>query len=232
MSQRWNELLFADWPVGVDQVTRALPDGVEVDTYDGRAWLGVVPFTMDRVRTRITAERSIAIPGASAFPELNLRTYVRSRRTGRRGVYFFSLDAGSLLAVIGARTLFHLPYFLASMRHGKDADGRMRYESRRLLTSGDVEFRARYSGDGQPRRSEAGSLAHFLTERYCLYTQHGRETMVGDIHHLPWSLETGEAEIERNGLPAAHGLKLPPTAPVLHFSRVLEVFVWSLRRDE
>ena len=103
MAQRWNDLLFAHWPVPAQWLDGRLPAGLQVDRYDGAAWLGVVPFSMDRVRSRVAGGLALGIPGARAFPELNLRTYVRSRRTGLAGVYFFSLDAASLLAVIGAR---------------------------------------------------------------------------------------------------------------------------------
>ena len=89
MAQRWNDLLFAHWPVPAPMLDGRLPAGLEVDRYDGSAWLGVVPFSMDRVRSRIAGGLELGVPGAKAFPELNLRTYVRSRRTGLGGGYFF-----------------------------------------------------------------------------------------------------------------------------------------------
>jgi hypothetical protein len=188
---------------------------------------------MDRVRTRAVGERCIAIPGTTTFCELNLRTYVRSRTTGLRGVYFFSLDAASALAVIGARTFFHLPYFFASMYRRIESDGTVEYSSNRLLTSSRIRFKARYRGLGEvagPSRN--GTLEHFLTERYCLFAQHAGQVLVGHIHHLPWPLEAAEAEIELNELPAAHGIALPDRPPVLHFARKLEVYLWSLRADQ
>jgi hypothetical protein len=233
MAQRWNDLLFAHWPISADDMTRLLPGGLEVDTFDGYAWVGVVPFWMDRVRTRAVGERCIAIPGTTTFCELNLRTYVRSRTTGLRGVYFFSLDAASALAVIGARTFFHLPYFFASMYRRIESDGTVEYSSNRLLTSSRIRFKARYCGLGEvagPSRN--GTLEHFLTERYCLFAQHAGQVLVGHIHHLPWPLEAAEAEIELNELPAAHGIALPDRPPVLHFARKLEVYLWSLRADQ
>ena len=99
--QRWRDLLFAHWPVPAGDMQRLLPAGLEIDTYDGTAWAGVVPFWMDEVQIRAVAERTIGLPTVTTFPELNLRTYVRSRRTGLAGVYFFSLDCASWLAVLG-----------------------------------------------------------------------------------------------------------------------------------
>src|ERR1700742_2659272 len=111
MMQRWNDLLFAHWPVPAAKLESLLPPGLQVDTFDQSGWVGVVPFWMDRVQLRGLPR----IPGASRFPELNLRTYVRERNTNRAGVYFFCLEAANPLAVIFAKTLFHLPYHWARM---------------------------------------------------------------------------------------------------------------------
>jgi len=233
MAQRWNDLLFAHWPIPAGDIARLLPAGLEVDTFDGYAWVGVVPFWMDQIRTRAVGERCIVVPGTASFCELNLRTYARSRATGLQGVYFFSLDAASALAVIGARTLFHLPYFLASMHQQIDADGTVEYSSNRLLTGRQVRFKARYRGLGKVAApSKVGTLEHFLTERYSLFARHAGQVRVGHVHHLPWPLEAAEAEIRINELPAAHGIVLPDRPPVLHFARRLDVYIWSLREDQ
>jgi uncharacterized protein YqjF (DUF2071 family) len=232
MAQRWNDLLFAHWPIAADQMARLLPAGLAVDTFDGYAWVGVVPFWMDRVRTRAIGETCLTIPSTGTFCELNLRTYVRSRTTGLRGVYFFSLDAASALAVLGARTFFHLPYFLASMHRQTEPDGTIQYSSRRLFPGRSVRFHARYRGlSNIVSPSVDGTLEHFLTERYCLFTQHDGTLVVGHIHHLPWPLQPAEAEISINELPAAHDIALPNRPPVLHFARSLEVYIWSLLED-
>lgn len=249
MTQRWSDLLFAHWPLVPDAIARLLPAGLEVDTFDNYAWVGVVPFWMDRVRTRTFGEHSLSIPSTADFCELNLRTYVRSRATGLHGVFFFSLDAASALAVLGARTLFHLPYFLASMERRRESDGSIHYRSRRLFTHRSIRFEATYRSlrkrsfvqsktQATPQTSAAmtspsapGTLEHFLTERYCLFTPHAGRTLIGHIHHLPWPLETAEAEIRLNELPSAHGITLPNRAPVLHFARELQVFLWALREE-
>ena len=232
LSQRWNDLLFAHWPVSAAEITPHLPNGMEVDTFEGSAWLGVVPFWMDQVRTRVWGEASISVPGATSFPELNLRTYVRSRITGLPGVFFFSLDASSPLAVLGARIKFHLPYFWSRMRLTNDSDGTIRYSSTRLLSRQSARFKGTYRSLGPPAPPSApGTLAHFLTERYCLFTGHRGRILVGHIHHLPWPLEPAEARMEVNELPQASGIPLSAIPPVLHFARSLRVYLWPLVVD-
>ena len=207
-----------------------LPAGLEVDSYDGYAWVGVVPFWMDEVQVRYAGQRTIGFPTTRTFPELNLRTYVRSRTTGLAGVYFFSLDCASWLAVFGARTIFHLPYFAATMRR-VTTGASVEYSSKRLMTQQSVRFEASYRTLGKAIPHECGSLEAFLTERYCLFTQSRGRLLVGDIHHEQWPLERAEAEIRLDEIPAAHGITLPNRAPVLHFARELRVGIWALRRD-
>ncbi|SNS21639.1 hypothetical protein SAMN05421770_10123 [Granulicella rosea] len=231
MRQRWNDLLFAHWPIAPEAMRPLIPAGLALDTFEGQAWVGVVPFWMDRVRNRLAGEATIGVPTMGSFNELNLRTYVRSPRSGKAGVYFFSLDASSALAVLGARTLFRLPYFLAAMRRSQGAGGGIDYASRRLPTRRLAEFEASYRPTGALPASVPGTLQHFLTERYCLFTTFAGRTLVGDIHHAMWPLESAEAEIRVNTLPAAHGIALPDRPPILHFSRALEVTIWPLAFD-
>lgn len=227
MLQRWNDLLFAHWPVPAETINALLPSSLAVDTFDGSAWIGVVPFWMDRVRYRGLP----SLPGANRFPELNLRTYVRDRSKNTPGVYFFSLDAASPLAVAVARTFFHLPYYWARMRIDEEKSGSsagwFRYTSERRMSPQPVRFQAHYRSLGKP--ADKGLIEHFLTERYALFTSgHSGELHQGNIHHMPWPLEQAEAEFELNELPAAHGIRLPDTQPLLHFSRELVVYVWDL----
>ena len=120
MTQSWNDLLFAHWPVDASQMRRAVPDVFDLDLFDGTAWLGVVPFYMTNVGIRAAP----AVPWLSAFPELNVRTYVRV--ADRSGVYFFSLVAGRRLAVAAARPLLTLPYQAAAVRGGPRSTGARR----------------------------------------------------------------------------------------------------------
>lgn len=226
MTQRWNDLLFAHWPMRIAEIDALLPEGLEADIFQGSAWIGIVPFWMDKIQMRGLP----SIPGARQFPELNLRTYVRDMRTGTPGVYFISLDAGSLLAVMAARSLFHLPYYWAQMSIKPRGDREFSYYSRRLLSGKPVRFAARYRGLGPTHKlaqTRPGTIEYFLTERYCLFTRDALGRLLrANIHHIPWPLEEAEAEISQNDLAAHVGLQLPETAPLLHYSRRLAVYVW------
>ena len=230
MRQRWRDLLFAHWPVSPEIMAAHLPPGLEVDTFDGEAWLGVVPFWMDRVEVRAAGEQTVSFPTTRTFNELNLRTYVRSPRSGLRGVYFFSLDCDSPLAVVGARTLFHLPYFFAGMARSH-AGETLGYASQRILAAQSPRFEAAYAPTADVDLSQPGSIGAFLTERYCLFTESRGRILRGDIHHVQWPLQPAEARIVRNDIPAAHGFTLPDVPPLLHYSRMIEVYIWGLVED-
>jgi len=174
--------------------------------------------------TGIRVRGTLPVPLLSAFPELNVRTYVTVNN--RPGVYFFSLDAASLPAVYGARMLYKLPYFYARMVC-QDRAGEIIYSSRRL--EGEASFQGRYHPVGSPEAAERGTLKHWLTERYCLYTVRSRKVYRADIHHQPWPLQDAEAEIEINTMASATGILLPSTPPILYFARKLQVVVWPLR---
>lgn len=226
ITQRWNDLLFAHWRAPAAQVSRLLPEGLQVDTFQDSAWIGAVPFWMDRIKVRGFP----SIPGARSFPELNLRTYVRDPHSGAQGVYFFSLDGANLLAVAAARAMYHLPYYWAEMRIEQRSEKEFSFYSRRRFSSKPVIFQARYRGLGPTRRlaeNRVGSLEYFLTERYYLFAQNrAGEAVRACVHHVPWPLEDAQAEIERNDLAAAIGIELPEQEPVLHYSRRLAVYLW------
>ncbi len=223
MSMTWEDLLFAHWPVPVETLRPLIPRGLEIDRFENEAWLGVVPFRMADTRLRGLP----AFPGTAAFPELNVRTYVTVG--GKPGVWFFSLDAGSRLAVRTARTFFHLPYFEARMT-AKTTGGTIYYESARTHRGAPkADFRASYRPLGEICAATAGSIEQWLVERYCLYSADRRERIWrGEIHHAPWPLQSAEAEIEKNTMAATLGIALPDTPPLLHFARRLEVVAWRL----
>ena len=220
MTQTWNDLLFAHWPVDGDALRTLVPASFELDRFDGTAWLGIVPFHMTNVAPRFVP----ALPWVSAFPELNVRTYVTVG--GKPGVFFFSLDAGNPLAVGAARTLLNLPYFSAAMSVKTDREA-IAYTS--LRQSAPVaELNARYRGLGDRRPAPRGTLEYFLTERYCLYAvDHAYRAYRLDIHHPEWSLESAEAEITRNTMADAAGIHLPSMAPLLHFAKRQDMVCWA-----
>jgi hypothetical protein len=225
MAQTWHDLLFAHWPVTIESLRRAIPRALEIDTFDGEAWLGVVPFRMSGVRLRGTPP----LPWISAFPELNLRTYVK--HGDKPGVWFFALEAGNPLAVAIARAWFHLPYFRARMNVARAHDD-IEYKSQRTHRHAQpAELVARYGPTGPVYSSRRNTLEHWLTERYCLYAADDNDRLFrGEIHHRPWPLQPAQAEIESCTLPRAHGLTLPTTPPLLHFARRLDVIIWRPER--
>ena len=220
MTQTWNDLLFAHWPVEARTLRERVPASFELDLFEGQAWVGIVPFHMTNVAPRFVP----ALPWVSAFPELNVRTYVRVG--GTPGVYFFSLDAGNSVAVGAARTLLNLPYYTAEMAVAPRA-GEVQYDSRR---DGDppARFRATYHGLGDRRPPQPGTLEYFLTERYCLFAVNHRHIAYRlDIHHPPWPLESAEAVIAVNTMGDAAGIRLPSLPPLLHFARRQDMVCWA-----
>ncbi len=232
MRQTWRDLLFAHWPVPPEMLRPLLPDSLAVETFDGAAWVGVVPFRMTGVRLRGTPYS----PLADAFPELNVRTYVTPRgpdgaARGKPGVWFFCLDAGSALAVAVARRWYHLPYFNAQMFASHEGE-RVRYVSRRKHRGArPATFTGTYGPTAPVSLSQPGTLESWLTERYALYTTDPQGHLYrGDIHHAQWPLQAAEAEITLNTMAAAHGITLPDMPPLLHFARRLDVRCWPIRR--
>ena len=222
MTQTWHNLLFAHWPVEADALRALMPPELPLDLYEGRAWLGIVPFRMSNVAPRGMP----SIPFVSSFPELNVRTYVTVN--GRPGVYFFSLDAGSTIAVAAARTLLGLPYHAARMCV-EVSDGEVRYESVRETRGREVAaFRAHYRPHAPIETARAGTLEYFLAERYCLYlVDDSSHVQRLEVHHVEWPLQVAEATIEENTMADAAGIRLPSTPPLLHYAHRLDMVAWA-----
>lgn len=221
----WLDLLFAHRRVPAETLVPHLPAGLTLDLYEGEAWLGTVPFRMAGIRPRFLP----AVPWLSAFPELNLRTYVTDGE--RPGVWFFSLDAANPLAVRLARGGFHLPYFDARMSV-EQAGERVVYRSERTHRGAPAgTFYGRYRPSGPVFRAEPGSLDAWLTERYCFYSADRRGHLYrGEIDHEPWPLQPAEAVVEEDTL--AEGLGVAPAGEPTHllFARRLDVVAWLLHR--
>lgn len=209
------------WRVDADALRKVMPETLEPETFDGTAWIAVVPFEMRDVRPRFAP----VVPLLSFFPELNVRTYVT--RDGRPGVYFFSLDAANPIAVEVARRFFHLPYQNAEMTCVRNGEW-VKYWSRRTETDAPpAELRARYRSTGAPFAAERNSLEYFLTARYCLYTTDGQGRILrAEIHHPPWQLQHAECEIEKNTMTEPIGLQLSNEAPHLLFTKKIEMVAW------
>jgi uncharacterized protein YqjF (DUF2071 family) len=223
MGQVWADLLFAHWPVAPEKLEPVVPPQLPIDQFDGSAWVGVTPFVVEGLRLRGTAP----VPMLSSFPEINVRTYVAVE--GKPGIYFFSLDADSRAAVFAARRAYRLPYFKSRISVGT-ADGEFHYRAERLSEDGPpAEFDASYRPVGDPAPAQPGSLEHWLTERYCLYTLNDRQQVCrGEIHHSPWPLREAWARIRRNSMGDQIGVELEGE-PLLHYSARQDVALWGLR---
>ena len=222
---RWCDLLFAHWAVDAAVLRRLIPAGLELDLFDGQGYVGAVPFRMEGVTPRLVPP----IPALRAFPELNLRTYVKAG--GKPGVWFFSLDAGQKLAVRIARRFFHLPYFDAKFET-KNVGGRVEYSAVRTHRGAPgATFAATYRPVGAVYRSAAGSLDSWLTERYCLYSaDDAGHVYRGEIDHEHWPLQRAAAEVHVNTLGDWLGIEMNGEPQTLHFAKSLDVHAWLVGR--
>lgn len=221
MRQTWSNLLFAHWSVPVALVRQLVPERLELDLFEGQAYVGVVPFEMRHVAPRHLPP----VPWLSYFPELNVRLYVQYK--GQPGVYFLSLDAGNAVAVWVARTLYHLPYYNAVMHSTEMGEGVKYVSDRRDSRGKNCGFEAFYKPTGAVFASQKGTLEHFLTERYCLYTTWDGALYRGEIQHLPWPLQRAYAEFGRNNMTAPFGMSLEGE-PHLLFARSIDTIEWPI----
>jgi uncharacterized protein len=224
MAQTWRNLLFAHWPVAPERLRPLVPAGLTLDTFDGVAWVGVVAFRLSGVRFRGTPP----LPGVSAFPEINVRTYVTCG--GAPGVLFLSLDANNPPGIAVARPLFRLPYSYSRIAFAESAEG-IRFQSRRPGGSRlPAAFDATYRPAGPIMRARPGALAAWLTERYGYYTAGPDGALYHcAIQHAAWALQPAAAVIHENTMLAAHGLPLEGR-PLLHYAHFMRARFWPLRR--
>jgi uncharacterized protein YqjF (DUF2071 family) len=223
MGQTWHDLLFAHWAVDEAQLRPLVPAALELDRFEGRAYVGVSPFRISGLRVRGT----LPLPFVSAFLELNVRTYVTFG--GKPGIWFFSLDASSRLAVEAARRAYRLPYHRATITAARRGE-RVDYACTRTGAERPYVFHARYGPAGAVSPARPGSLEAFLAERYCLYAVDARGKLHrAEIHHPPWPLQRAKARIDLNTMPP-DGIQLPDAPPLLHFSRRQDVVIWPLER--
>lgn len=224
MRMMWHDLCFMHWPVDAEQLRANLPVGLELDLYEGQAWIGIVPFRMSGVAPRWVPD----LPWMSAFPELNVRTYVI--RDGKPGVWFYSLDATNPVAVRGARYMFNLSYMDAQIRCKEECEW-WHYDSRRTHRGEPAAvLNCEYRGIGDLYTTQPGSLDHWLTSRYCLYAANIKGQLYrGEIDHTPWQLQDCQAIIHENTMTDGIGVALPDRAPLLHFAKTTSVVAWSLQ---
>jgi uncharacterized protein YqjF (DUF2071 family) len=230
MTQRWNDLLLAQWPLPAQDLAVHLPPELQPDLWQGSAWIGVAPYWVDHLRFRGLP----ALPGGRRFPGLSLRAWVRDRQTGAPGLYLFSLETNSLVAFTLGCTIYQLPYHLAEMNLQQRREREFEIYSRRRFVHRNVLFKARYRGLGPTLKlaeMRSGSLESFLMERTSVFTQdRGGGLVRSQVHHVTSPLEEAEATIEYNDLPAAVGLRLPVSDPVLYYVRRMALYIWPRER--
>jgi uncharacterized protein YqjF (DUF2071 family) len=221
MAQHWDHVLFCSWPYPVAAVRPLVPAGLDIETFDGTAWVSLVALSMDDVHLRDLPP----IPFTTNFPELNLRTYVTCN--GRPGVYFMAIDCPNILCSWIGRTVFHTPYQDADVTMAREGDGWLFSSAR----DGAVRFAASYQPTGKPYTAARGSLDAFLTERYAMFvrTHHGR-LLLGAIQHADWPLQDVSVALSWNVALEAAGLPAPRQHPVERYSSGTATIVWGLER--
>jgi uncharacterized protein YqjF (DUF2071 family) len=231
IGMRWERLLFAHWAIPGEELCGLIPDGLELDTFDGQAWIGIVPFRMARV-----GPAGLPLPGRLGnFGEINVRTYVHPTdpADGPPGVWFLSLDAENPYVVAGGRALFRLPYLRARIAITEDG-AVVDYRSRRTHEGAAVgRFVAQYQPIGAAELATPGSLEDWLTARYALYSADGRGTIFrGDIRHEPWRLAPAAWELGVETMLSSLGLRRPDGPPLLHHAEPVDVVAsWPVRLD-
>ena len=218
MGQRWEDLLFLSWPVPAESMRALVPAGIEVDTFEGSAWVSAVPFWMERAHFRGLPP----IPFLASFAEVNIRTYVRAGE--HRAVWFLSLDTQSHVNVFIARHAFHLPYYFAQVEMKRADDVSFRSERE----GGVAGFEVAYRGDGEEFVPAEGTLEHFLTERYSMVCRsHDDHLFRGDIAHDPWRVRSATWTPARMDLVATLGLGLESKTPVAFYAAATQVVLWA-----
>jgi uncharacterized protein len=221
MYQSWGKLLFMHWQVPIESLRPLIPKRLTIDTFEGKAWVGLIPFTVWDARPIFMPP----LPWVSDFHEINVRTYVHL--DGVPGVWFFSLDANSRVAVMAARAFFHLPYYNASIgleQHGET----IIYTTAREGAGSPAKFDATWAIGSDLPRAEPGSLDFFLIERYCLYASDEKSLYRCRIFHQPWPLQEANLTAYDSTLIEADGLPTPGGEPLLHCAGPVEVEVWPL----
>ena len=224
MTQTWHNLLFAHWPISPDGLRQHIPPPLELETFDGSAWLGVVAFRLSKIRLRRMPEVRLV----SHFNEINLRTYVTFG--GKPGVLFLSMDADNALAVSMARPWFRLPYTLARIEFRETSEC-YTVDSRRTGQGlAEARFKARYRPSSPIYTAKPGTLEHWLTERYCYYSVTSRHLFRCEILHPPWPLQSACAQIEANTLAYPRGIDADSCSPLLHYAHRMTALIWRLER--
>ncbi|OIK07631.1 hypothetical protein BIV60_27070 [Bacillus sp. MUM 116] len=226
MKQSWRNLLFAHWPIPVNLMRPLIPKPLQLDTYECYAWIGIIVFIIDGIYLRGIPR----LPLFAKFPEINVRTYVHYN--GKPGVYFLSLDAPHWATYTIARKWYRLPYYQSLIQFWKDHSGfyfnSVRSDRKSPFLAG---FNGNFMASSRVFFAGEGTIDQWLTERYCLYSVDKKGNLFcGDIDHIPWPLQTAEADIYKNTLVTPFGFEPPKTQPLLHFSQGVDSVFANIKR--
>lgn len=227
MRPQWRDLLFLHWPVAPEILQKTLPPGLAIETFDGKAYVGLVPFQMENVRPRFVPDLGKMGRFYDAFPELNVRTYVTCG--GVPGVWFHSLDCASFFATFAARLWFKLPYFKSHQRFWRARNGDFHFDSRRLFPHPKpAHFSGRWRTEGEIAPAKPASLEEFLVERYVLYSRKNGQLFRGRVAHAPYQIQSAQILKLRENCVAQAGIARPNSPPHALFSRGVDVEVFPL----
>ena len=225
MRQSWRNFLFTHWPIPTEILRPHIPSTLEIDTYNGSAWLGVVVFVMEGIYPRGLSSISLT----PAFPEINVRTYVHY--DGKPGILFMSLDVGDWASYTIAKKWYRLPYKKSSISFQQEGQTFRCQSVRKGKTNPPISFQVKYTPVSEVYFPKEGTLDHWLTERYCLFSSdNGNVIFCGDIHHRPWPLQKASANISRNTLFSPFDLAVSGTKPVFHFSKGVDTLIWNIKK--
>ncbi len=224
MHQNWGKLLFMHWRIEEKLLRPLIPERLEIDTFDGSAWIAIAPFTMWGIRA--FPPFIPPVPGLSSMHELNVRTYVHFDRVP--GVWFFSLDCNSTAAVLGARMFFYLPYYNAEIK--LQPEGLTIHYCLNRTDDPPAAFDTSWKTGERLPYSDSGTLEFFLTERYCLYSEHNNKIYRARIYHDPWRLQQASLTSLSSTMIESHGLPTPAGDPLLHYAEEISVDIWGLEK--
>ena len=224
MRQTWKNVLFAHWPILPERLRSSIPSSLDIDTYQQMAWLGVVIFEIEGIYFRGLPPISVVF----SFPEVNLRTYVQHK--GKPGVFFLSLDVGNWASLAISKRWYHLPYCKAKISYRKETPFTVKVCVTEIVKL-PLHSKGVLQTDLRSYFPEEGTIDHWLTERYCLYSVDRKGNIYcGDIHHKPWSLQKAQAVLSNNTLPAPFGINISVDEPILHFSKGLDALFWNIKK--
>ncbi|MBS4197060.1 YqjF family protein [Lederbergia citri] len=223
MRQKWRDVLFMHLPIKPEKLQPYIPSAVEIDTFEDYAWLGVIVFKIDGIFPRGFPPVSIR----PAFPEINLRTYVRCN--DKPGIYFLSLDVDDWTSCSLAKRWLHVPYHPAKISFQK-IEQSYHFESNRNHHI-PIICKGSYTPKSEIFYPENMTLDHWLTERYCFFSHNQKSNVYClDIHHHPWPLQRAEATIHSNDLCRPFNFDFENETPIFHYSQGVDALIWNIKK--